>query len=275
MVHSSLFWANNKLIDHLSTETLRRLGEPYLAGHSLEHGLEVMQRYYDGRRIYSTFDILGESAKTVAEADRYFDAYLKFLVLLPNDFVHQRSPRYRPVSISVKPSAICVIKEKPDEAIVNSETPLIPRLEKIVSAARDLNIDVTLDMEDHRYTNLSLEAVKTLLAIGYHNLGKVSQARLKRTTTDNYQSYASIQYNFPHHDLRDRICQGIYLEPETIAATKKEDIKEQLRLRTKELFDYGIYVEIATHDKHIIRSALEYIKSNDISPDHYEFQFLK
>ena len=122
--------------------------------------------------------------------------------------------------------------------------------ERIVKYAKENGIDVTLDAEEHDWTNLSLNAAKKLWDEGYNNLGIVLQSRLNRTEKD----VADIKEIVSKYDedfrkkLRVRACIGTYKEPPEIAATEDKEIKKRLVDRIKELFEAGVYVEIATHD---------------------------
>lgn len=254
---------------------IQTLGEPYLAGHSLATGIKTCQDYF-WRGICSTLDILGEEAKTTADADRFLNGYQQAV----DAFVNLRDDEQllsvgNPASISVKPSAICVVNSMPEEVTFSSETPLFDRLDEILCYAYHRGLPVTIDMEDHRFTGATLEAARDLWLNGYSNTGIVLQSRLHRTEQDIQRFLRDQHYHFPKEEIRVRACIGIYQEPEAVAVTSKNEAKKRLLSRLEDLFDVGVYVEIATHDPKVVEGAQRIIKRRGIPADRYEFQFLK
>jgi proline dehydrogenase len=242
------------------------LAEPYLSGHSLEEGMLRVVKEYEANKRHSTIDILGESSFTAADANRYVLAYEKILGMIPSRQM---------ASISVKPSAICAVTS--DGTRVLPETPLIERLERLVMIAARKGIDVTLDMEDHHWTDTSLEAADNLWAKGYKNFGIVLQSRLDRTQSDIERlRSASRHYRIPLDSIRVRAVIGIYNEPESMATNKKSAAKKRLVERAGELFDAGFYVEIATHDNEVVSRIIEeVIETDGITSNRWELQGLQ
>src|SRR5207244_4098043 len=79
---------------------MQMLGEAFIVGETIESAL-ARGKSNAGLALCS-FDVLGEGARTEADAQRYFEAYAAAIVALehqPPGSVHQRS------TISVKPSA--------------------------------------------------------------------------------------------------------------------------------------------------------------------------
>ncbi|MBI2668397.1 proline dehydrogenase family protein [Candidatus Woesearchaeota archaeon] len=266
---------NRAAISLLPKRVISTLGRPYLAGSSLEEGFQAVQENYTDCGRYSTFDILGEEATTKQEADHYLLSYIQAAHFFSSIFCGQ-SPHQRPVSLSVKPSSICAIVSA-EPLQLDASTPLPERLEQLCGHAADL--DVTLDMEDHRWTDVSLSAAEELLEKGYTNLGIVLQSRLNRTQQDIDYYLSRPSYPFPKEKIRVRACIGIYNEPEEIATNNIPEAKNRLVKRILELFAAGVYVEIATHDQEVIDRLLplidHYERSGIISPERYEFQFLR
>lgn len=271
---------NNRILSCLEQKEsglnlISRLGEPYIAGHTLEAGIATCKEYlWSG--VYSSLDILGEEAKTKEDADRFFAGYCRAMDL----FVRLREEEEllsfgNVVSISMKPSAVSVVNSTPTEISFSSETPLFDRLDEGMGYAYHRKLPVTIDMEDHRFTEATLCAARDLWLNGYSNTGIVLQSRLHRTEEDIERFLKNQNYHFPKEEIRVRLCIGIYQEPEDIAVTSKREAKKRLLSRLEELFDVGVYVEIATHDSHVINEAQEIIRRRGIPVDRYEFQFLK
>ncbi len=258
---------------------IQRLGEPYLAGHSLDEGLEAIRHSYQRRQRYSTFDILGEEARTPMEGEVYLDLYRWAILCFHKQFWEYETaqhPHQKPVSISVKPSSLGVVTERNPVLRLHEDTSLSRQLEKIVKFAYDRNLDVTLDMEDHCWTDKSLEVAQDLWKRGAENLGIVLQSRLYRTEQDIQHYLLDSDYPFPKEKVRVRMCLGAYNEPEEIATRKKLEMKARLVQHVDTLLRAGVYTEIATHDPLVI----DYLQQNiifpqQISPERYEFQFLR
>lgn len=244
------------------------LAEAYVGGHSIEEGLKTIEDYYS-KGLFSTFNILREPATTVEKSDRCVDAYKNMVDMIDHTF-----KKDKPTSISVEPNVISAVDEE-TQKIIHPETPLDLRLEKIVRYAAEKNIDVTLDMEDHSWTDVSLEAAQYIWNQGL-KLGIVLQSRLHRTKDDIKKLFIEKEYEIPKKYIRVRVCIGIYNETKDIATNSKKEAKKRLIEQIAELFDAGVYVEIATHDKKVIdRIINEIIKPRNISRDIFEFQFLK
>ena len=161
---------------------------------------------------------------------------------------------------------------KGTEITFDPNTPLDERLRDISAIADERRVDVTLDMEDHRYTDISLEAADSVWYQGYHNLGLVLQSSLNRTLGDvvhlgDLSSGCNSPWNF-----RVRACRGIYTEPRDMSVGRRE-AKRRLVQDIHDLFDAGAYVEIATHDKSVIKKLQEGVLQ-DVPREQYEFQFL-
>jgi proline dehydrogenase len=264
----------------LPNKLIQRCGDRYVAGYSLEQGLNVISALVE-RGYYASFDILGEDASSVEHANRTMLSYCKAIGQIAHKFEFGNHPKEKPVSVSIKPSGICYVSqeeifdsqtEKKKEIPFDKDTPLDQRLTYISSVANERNIDLTLDMEDHRYTDQSLAAVRSVWAQGYHNLGLVLQSALDRTAWDINDLSDDVTNNIAPPVFRARTCRGIYIEPKKIAAGRKE-AKERLISDIEHLLNIGAYVEIATHDAKLIRTLQEDVL-HGISKDRYEFQFL-
>lgn len=244
---------------------IRFLGKDYVAGNSLETGLRVVDDYYKhGRK--SAFNVLGEAATSKKEADRNVRAYR-----IAIDWFSKKYGKNKVASISVKPTSICAI----DGIEILKETPLKTRLGEIVKYAKERNIDVTLDMEDHDWTDRTLKVSQDLWDEGYNNLGIVLQSRLNRTKND-IQKVLKKKYKVHKSKIRVRIVMGVYIEPENIATNNRTEAKKRLVEQVNDLFNLGVYVEIATHDHKILKRIInEIIKPKKISSKRFEFQFLK
>ena len=239
-----------------------RLSRPYIAGNNLEQALEKIKEYRKQGR-YSTFDLLGEASETMKVADEYVSAYLQMAQNLESTVPGA-------ATISVKPTCICVVNKEHTQLL--NDKSLKTTLERMVQNSR---VPITLDMEDHHWTDISLEAAQYVWRSGYENFGIVLQSRLNRTRTDIESVLVNSAYPISTRAIRVRACIGIYIEPEDIATNDRAEAKKRLINDVEKMFDAGVYVEIATHDHRVIHRIVEMIEKKRIAPDSFEFQFLK
>ena len=133
-------------------------------------------------------------------------------------------------------------------------------VEALVRHAAETGNFVRIDMEDATTTDDTLRMYRELREAGLDNVGVVLQARLRRTL-DDIAALADLQPNV-------RICKGIYLEPEEIAFTEFEEIRESYVRSLEALVETASYVGIATHDEFLISEGKR------IAKERYEFQML-
>ena len=135
------------------------------------------------------------------------------------------------------------------------------------------NFRLTLDMEDHRFTDMSLYTAKEL----WNNnlpLSIVLQSRLHRTENDIFHLFSHWNYPVSIDNIGVRICIGIYNEPKEIAVTSKKKAKKRLLQRVEQLSDYGVYIQIASHDKDVVYNAIDILERKNYSKSQFEVQGL-
>ncbi len=227
---------------------VRFFARAYVAGVGIESGLKKAQELWVKDRICSTIDMLGEEVSTQEEVEEIIQTYFQLinrLAMLDN------FPRH----ISLKPTSLGVDIDKED---------CLNNLRRILTKAKENNIDVTLDMEDSRYTDITLNLYRTLKPD--FTFGTVLQSRLFRTKED----ILSLKYL----EARIRICIGVYNENRDIAFVKKSEMKEKLVEYAELLLDHGHNVDIATHDHKYIIRIVNSLKKRKLGPERAEFQFL-
>ncbi len=225
---------------------VRIFAKPYVAGDSLEKGVETARKLWVEKGITSTIDLLGEEIKTKEEVEEIVQIYLDVInEIKDEDFA----------TISIKPTSL---------GIDFSKEYCIENLKKILTIALEKKVDVTLDMESSDYTDVTLEMYRELKP-DFPNFGTVLQTRLFRTENDISELTGL--------DAHIRLCIGIYIEDKKIAYTKKAEMKAKLVEFTELLLKNNHYVAVATHDEKTIRQCLEIIKSYG-GPTKAEFQML-
>ncbi len=74
--------------------------------------------------------------------------------------------------------------------------------------------------------------------------------------------------------LNFRLCKGIYVEPETIAFKKYQEINDHYLEDLEYMFRSAMYPAIATHDKPLVEGAYKLIEKYKVQRNQYEFQML-
>jgi len=237
-------WAAIKLIP---TFMLKFFTGPYIAGPHYTDALATAKRLYDERGIHSTIDVLGEDVSRPEETKLALEEYLRVI-----DAVGKSDNIYFSVKLSALGQGI------DDQLCDENVTQILKR------AARH-DLFVRFDMEDHTTIDATLNTYKKYIG-NYPNIGVVLQSMLFRTPAD-YDAIAHLRPN-----VRGVI--GIYREPAEVAYTDKPTMKEKLLDLMKKMWANGSYVCIATHDRRVIRRALEIAQRMGKTTNDYEVQML-
>jgi proline dehydrogenase len=144
-------------------------------------------------------------------------------------------------------------------------------IREIVTRVVPKNGFIRIDMEDSPCTDLEIELFRRLKAEFPGNVGLVLQAYLKRTLQD-IKDMGDL--NNEQYPLNFRLCKGIYVESETIAYKKYEEINQHYLEDLDYMFRNKIYVGIATHDKPLVEGAYRLIEKYNVPKNMYEFQML-
>ena len=102
-------------------------------------------------------------------------------------------------------------------------------------------------------------------------MGLVVQAYLKRTLQDIKRLQVLNSEEIP---LSFRLCKGIYVESESIAFKKYDEINSHFLEDLEFMFRNKIHVGIATHDKPLVEGAYKLIEKYNVPKNMYEFQML-
>jgi proline dehydrogenase len=238
----------NSIVDYIPLKLVLMLASPYLAGESYNSAIAKAHELYNKNRFTGTIDILGEDCTSDADCDYFVQAYKNTI-----DAVAARPlPVHRQMeqlTISFKPSMFSPMvptEDRPDRVQVLSKA--YDRMAEVVAYAKQHNINMTLEAEDHRWADFHLDSYFSLVKAGMTNLGTVIQSRLFRTKDDLKR------FDESH---RVRMVIGIYNEPASIALTEKPQMKRVLVDYAAEIAARGSYIEVATHDSDCIRDFVE------------------
>ena len=228
---------------------VRLFASPYVAGIGIEKGIATVKQLWEQRGIYSTLDLLGEAVHTRDLVERNVKYYKKLL-----DLINRESANHH-TTVSLKLSSL---------GIHESKEYCIEKIEEVLNHADQYEIPVTIDMEDHTFTEITLQIYKELLP-HHPTLGTVLQTRLYRTQKDIKKLTKK---------SRIRLVIGIYKEPPKIALQNKPEMKRCIIKFTEKLVDTRNYVEVATHDVKTIHEVFNLIDRKKYTPDQIEFQML-
>ena len=136
-------------------QSMQMMGHAFIVGDSIESALA--RGPSEPALALCSFDMLGEGARTEADAERYFQSYAHAIEVLARQApgaTHARS------GISVKLSALEPRYSLMQSARVNSE--LAPRMLQLARLAARAGIGFTLDAEEADRLDLSLDIVEAL-----------------------------------------------------------------------------------------------------------------
>jgi len=221
---------------------VRRIADRYIAGEEIDDAVATTAQLNEAG-MTATIDVLGEEIHNAEEAQEIVDAY--------HDTLDAIGEHGLDANVSVKPTAVG-LKLGYEVGSAN--------VESLVRHAAETGNFVRIDMEDSTTTDDSLRMYRELRDAGLDNVGVVLQARLRRTL-DDIAALADLQPSV-------RICKGIYLEPEEIAYTEFDEIRESYVRSLEALVEAASYVGIATHDEFLISEGKR------IAKERYEFQML-
>jgi RHH-type proline utilization regulon transcriptional repressor/proline dehydrogenase/delta 1-pyrroline-5-carboxylate dehydrogenase len=158
-------------------QAMRLLGSHFVLGQTIE---EALSRAGSHREFRYSFDMLGEGARTGADAARYFEAYANAIDAIGARAGNAALPA-RP-GISVKLSALHPRYEAVSRERVMNE--LTPRVLELARKAKAHNLNFTVDAEEADRLELSLDVIGRAFAdaslAGWEGFGLAVQAYQKR-----------------------------------------------------------------------------------------------
>jgi RHH-type proline utilization regulon transcriptional repressor/proline dehydrogenase/delta 1-pyrroline-5-carboxylate dehydrogenase len=275
-----------------------RLGEPVVRT-AFRHAMRIMGRQFvmgrdidealaraasdESARYRHTYDMLGESALTEPDAQRYLEAYRAAIEAVGRSVRPGSEPASWP-SVSVKLSALHPRYEygRAQQALAE----LGPRLESLALAAKSAGIALTVDAEEAERLELSLEVIDGLLAsrglAGWDGLGLAVQAYSKRAP--DVLRYLQRRADETSRVLNVRLVKGAYWDSEIKRAqerglpgypvyTRKSNTDVAYLACARILLEgtRRVYPQFATHNAHTAASVIHLAKAQRRA---FEFQRL-
>jgi RHH-type proline utilization regulon transcriptional repressor/proline dehydrogenase/delta 1-pyrroline-5-carboxylate dehydrogenase len=224
-------------------QAMRLMGSHFVLGETIEAALARAQ---SGAFSCYSFDMLGEGARTAADAERYFNAYASAIAAIGASAGTHSLPD-RP-GISIKLSALHPRFEALSRQRILDE--LVPRLIDLAQQARSYNLNLTVDAEEAERLELSLEVIASAFAdaslAGWDGFGLAIQAYQKRATAViDYADELAGQLN---RRMMVRLVKGAYWDTE---------IK---RAQERGLPDYPVFTRKAMTDLNYVACAEKLLK---------------
>ena len=220
----------------------------FIAGETIDEAIAVA-RAIESAGLTHTLDLLGESVRSMAEADGATRAYLAMIDRIVAAGIGR--------NISLKLTQL---------GLTIDRATCVDNLRRILDAAGAHDFFVRVDMENSPYTQVTLEVFETMWQQGYRNAGIVLQSYLKRTAGD---AARMIELG-----ARVRLVKGAYQEPKAVAYQRKEDVDATFVEIMQLLLERGTYPAIATHDPDMLAATRAFAATRRLPADRYEFQML-
>ncbi|KGJ89211.1 bifunctional proline dehydrogenase/L-glutamate gamma-semialdehyde dehydrogenase PutA [Thalassotalea sp. ND16A] len=274
---------NKKQQFGLLKKTIGRLGEPVIR-QAVRYAMKIMgTQFVMGRTINAaveravkteakgytySYDMLGEGARTMKDADRYFDSYVKAIAVI-GKAAKGKGPQKSP-GISIKLSAIHPRYEFSHRDRVIEE--LIPRLKDLALRAKAYNIGFTVDAEEADRLDISLDVIGAVFLdddlAGWDGFGIALQAYQKRALY--VVEWVREQTVKAKRQMMVRLVKGAYWDAEIKISqvegyedfpvfSRKPATDVSYHACAKKLLSYRdtIYPQFATHNAYSVATILE------------------
>ncbi|WP_296427722.1 bifunctional proline dehydrogenase/L-glutamate gamma-semialdehyde dehydrogenase PutA [Yoonia sp.] len=263
---------------------MREMGRQFVLGENIVKALKRADVMRAKGFTYS-YDMLGEAARTEADARGYHLAYSRAISAIA-DYCTYDSVAENP-GISVKLSALHPRYEVAQEARVMAE--LVPRVRALALLAKSAGMGFNIDAEEADRLSLSLDVISAVLAepalAGWDGFGVVVQA---------YGQRASLVIDYLHdlatrldRKIMVRLVKGAYWDAEikraqvqgidgfpVFTAKQHTDISYISNARKLLGLTDRIYPQFATHNAHTVAAVLDMASTMGRTAQDYEFQRL-
>ncbi|GGX95349.1 bifunctional protein PutA [Litchfieldella qijiaojingensis] len=268
----------NKLVNRMGEPVIRRamyeamkiMGKQFVLGRDIDEALKRSRPLFDKGYTYS-YDMLGEAARTRADAKRYFDDYANAIerVGKTSATLSDRTPA---PSISIKLSALHPRYEFGRRTQVLEE--LVASVKQLAAMARERDVAVTIDAEEVDRLELSLEVFRSVfeseICRGWGRFGLVVQAYSKRALPAlHYLNRLAEQQG---DEIPVRLVKGAYWDTEIKESqqlgvdgypvyTRKANTDVAYLVCSQFLLSENtrgrLFPQFATHNAHTISAILE------------------
>ena len=238
-----------KAASRVGMRTPTSFARRFVAGETVDDAIGAARRL-EAEGLTETFDHLGESVTTLADADAAKRDYLDIIRAIVASGVER--------NLSLKLTQLGLDVDKASA---------IDNLRKILGRAEPEGFFVRIDMENSHYTEVTLEIFEMLWHHGYRQMGVVLQSALYRSEERDFTRVNAL-------GARIRLVKGAYKEAKNVAHPKKSDVDAAYARMMKKLITDGHYPAIATHDPKMIDAARAWAREHGVAADRFEFQML-
>ncbi len=260
---------------------MKIMGKQFVMGTTIDDAIERAAEKEQKGYVYS-YDMLGEGARTMADAERYYQSYLTAIHAI-GKAAKGRGPIKSP-GISVKLSAIHPRYEFSHRDRVMSE--LLPKLKALVLVAKSYDIGFTIDAEEADRLDMSLDIIEAIFSddeLGdWSGFGLAVQAYQKRAIF--VIEWLTQLARKVGRQLMVRLVKGAYWDTE-IKTTQQDGLAHYPVFTRKASTDVSykacaiklleardcIYPQFATHNAYTAATILEVAKGDNSG---FEFQRL-
>ncbi|GGK70981.1 bifunctional proline dehydrogenase/L-glutamate gamma-semialdehyde dehydrogenase PutA [Amphritea balenae] len=263
-------------------QSMKELGRQFVLGRTIEEATKRARKLEKQGYSYS-YDMLGEAARTDADALRYHEAYSAAIAKLTPACIHQ-DIRMNP-GISVKLSALHARYEFGQKERVMTE--LVERTTALALQAKKANMGFNIDAEEADRLDLSLDVIEAVLSddalAGWDGFGIVVQAFGPRASFVLDWLYALADRL--DRKIMIRLVKGAYWDAEIKRSqemglegfpvfTRKvnSDISYLCCAEKLLAMTDRIYPQFATHNAHSVAGILHLARN--LKADQFEFQRL-
>ncbi|MGG0184654.1 proline dehydrogenase family protein [Bacillus rhizoplanae] len=248
MRNSFLFLSKNKAMTKLAKKYGLRFGAGrFVAGETIDLAVAAIKDL-NKQNLCVTIDYLGEFVDNEAEANEMADESIEAIRAIGREKLDSQ--------LSLKMTSM---------GLDISENLVMNNMRRILDAAKENGVFVTIDMEDYSRCGKTIDIFMKLRE-EYDNVGTVIQAYLYRTEKD------IDDLNAYHPNLR--LVKGAYKESEEVAFPEKKDVDDNYKKIIRTHLLNGNYTAIASHDDAIIEYTKKLAEEYNISRDQFEFQML-
>ncbi len=263
---------------------MREMGRQFVLGEDIGKAMKRAEGMQAKGFTYS-YDMLGEAARTDADAKGYHLAYSRAISAIAEHCTH-KSVAENP-GISVKLSALHPRYEVAQEARVMEE--LVPRTRALAMLAKSAGMGFNIDAEEADRLSLSLDVIEAVLSepalAGWDGFGVVVQAYGQRaplvidclhdmaTRLDRKIMVRLVKGAYWDAEIKRAQVEGIDGFP-VFTAKQHTDISFISNARKLLGMTDRIYPQFATHNAHTVAAVLDIAAQMGRTTDDYEFQRL-
>lgn len=241
---------------------MRLMGQVFVMGRNIDEAIKRMAAK-NNRGFTASFDMLGEAARTKADAERYFEAYVGAIAAVG------RNPD-RGHSVSVKLSALHPRYEtaQADRSVAQ----LADMVQQLARSAASLGVQLTIDAEEAARLEMSLDIIEKVARDpalkGWDGLGMAVQAYSKRARP--VIAWANALGDTTSRMMQVRLVKGAYWDSEIKHAqergltdfplfTRKPATDVSYLACARDMFDAShIRPALATHNALTVATILQW-----------------